>query len=118
MLVLIGALIIVVGAFVLAAINEFVDSLPGSDAGVSILAFRSWAKWYLGYPEAALKDADNALRDARKIGQAATLLLALTCTEWVHRLCRLYAEAGLLVNELVELADEKGAASRIGSGAP
>ena len=28
MLVLIGALIIVVGAFVLAAINEFVDSLP------------------------------------------------------------------------------------------
>ena len=28
MLVLIGALIIVVGAFALAAINEFVDSLP------------------------------------------------------------------------------------------
>ena len=28
MLVLIGALIIVVGAFVLAAINEFVDSSP------------------------------------------------------------------------------------------
>jgi hypothetical protein len=28
MLVLIGALIIVLGAFIMAAINEFVDSLP------------------------------------------------------------------------------------------
>ena len=33
--------------------------------------------WMLGYPEAALADADQALKDARDIGQAATLMHAL-----------------------------------------
>ena len=33
--------------------------------------------WLLGYPEAALADADQALKDAREIGQAATLMYAL-----------------------------------------
>ena len=31
----------------------------GADAGVAILGFRSWALWHLGYPEAALADADQ-----------------------------------------------------------
>ena len=42
-----------------------------------ILSYRSWALWLLGYPEAALADAEQALRDAREIGQAATLMFAL-----------------------------------------
>ena len=37
----------------------------GQDFGVSILSFRSLALWVLGYPEAALADAHNALNDAR-----------------------------------------------------
>ena len=37
-----------------------------------------WALWLLGYPEAALADAEHALKDAREIGQAATLMFALT----------------------------------------
>ena len=45
--------------------------------GVAILSFRSLALWLLGYPEAALADADHALKDAREIGQAATLMYAL-----------------------------------------
>ena len=49
----------------------------GQDVGVSILSYRSWALWFLGYPEAALADADQALKDAREIGQAATLMFAL-----------------------------------------
>ena len=44
------------------------------DARVAILSYRSWALWLLGYPEAALADADHALKDAREIGQAATLM--------------------------------------------
>ena len=44
---------------------------------VAILAYRSLALWLLGYPEAALADADDALKDAREIGQAATLMYAL-----------------------------------------
>ena len=35
------------------------------------------ALWMLGYPEAALADAEHALKDAREIGQAATLMYAL-----------------------------------------
>jgi len=34
--------------------------------------------WVLGYPEAALADADHALKDAREIGHAVTLMLALS----------------------------------------
>ena len=36
--------------------------------------------WLLGYPEAALADANHALKDAREIGQAATLMFALAPT--------------------------------------
>ena len=82
----------------------------GQDAGVSILSFRSWLLWFLGYPEAALSDADHALEDARKIGQAATLMVALACTGFTHRLARHYATASFLFDELLALAEEKGAA--------
>ena len=54
----------------------------GQDTRVSALSYRSWALWLLGYPEAALADADHAVKDAREIGQAATLMYAL-CTS--HR---------------------------------
>ena len=49
----------------------------GQDVGVAVLSYRSWALWLLGYPEAALADAEHALKDAREIGQAATLMYAL-----------------------------------------
>ena len=42
----------------------------GQDVGVSILSYRSWALCFLGYPDAALRDADAALKDARAIGHA------------------------------------------------
>jgi predicted ATPase len=44
------------------------------DVGVAILSFRSLGLWLLGYPDAALADANHALKDAREIGQAATLM--------------------------------------------
>ena len=60
----------------------------GQDVGVAILSFRSWALWLLGYPEAALADADHALKYAREIGQAATLMYALSATSLTHILLR------------------------------
>ncbi len=81
----------------------------GLDARVVILSFRSWALWLLGYPEAALADADHALEDAREIGHAATLMYALSVTNITYSLCGNYATANTLVDELVTLADEKGA---------
>ena len=79
----------------------------GQDAGVAILGFRSWLLWFLGYPEAALSDADHLLEDARNIGQAATLMVALTCTGFTHRLARHYATASLLFDELLVLRRKK-----------
>ena len=43
----------------------------GQDVGVAVLSFRSLALWILGYPDAALADADRAVADAREIGRAA-----------------------------------------------
>jgi predicted ATPase len=73
------------------------------------LSFRSLALWTLGYPAAALADADLAVRDAREIGQAATLMFALLHALRPNIQCGEYAAAARLVDELVALADEKGA---------
>jgi predicted ATPase len=46
----------------------------GQDVAVAIMSYRSLASWVLGYPTAALVDAEKALISAREIGQAATLM--------------------------------------------
>jgi predicted ATPase len=75
---------------------------------VSILAYRSWSLWLLGYPEAALRDADDALRNAREIGQAAPLMHALSHASIPHILCGNRAAAAAQAQEQVALAEEKG----------
>ena len=64
----------------------------GQDVRVAALSWRSMALWLLGYPEAALADAEHALKDARGIGQAATLMYALQ-TSLTHILCGNYASS-------------------------
>jgi predicted ATPase/class 3 adenylate cyclase len=81
----------------------------GQDAAVHALSYRSLALWSLGYPEAAKVDIDQAISDAREIGQAATLMTALNNTGVTHICCRNYAAANAELGELVALADEKGA---------
>jgi len=82
----------------------------GQDFGVSILSFRSLALWVLGYPEAALADAHNALNDAREIDYAASLMFALSFrTSFAHIQCGNYTAASAQADELVALADKKGA---------
>jgi predicted ATPase len=63
----------------------------------------------LGYPAAALADAEHALTDAREIGQAATLMYALFHASLAHIYCGNYAAANALLDELVPLADGKRA---------
>jgi tetratricopeptide (TPR) repeat protein len=59
----------------------------GQDVGVSARSFRSNGLWMLGYPEAALADTDEALKNAREIGQAPTLMFALQVTLITFLLC-------------------------------
>ena len=80
----------------------------GQDARESILSSRSLALCLLGYPDAAFADADHALKDAREIGQAATLMHALFHGSFTQIYCGNHTAAYALVDELVALADEKG----------
>ena len=79
----------------------------GHDLGVMTLCHRGIDLWLLGYPEAARADIDRALRDAREFKHAATLMYALTYNSIVNALRRDIAKAQ--ADELVALADEKGA---------
>src|SRR5271165_36154 len=79
----------------------------GQNAGVAALSFRSLALWLLGYPEAALRDADDALMIAREMGQAATLMYALAHAAITSTLCGNHVEAAAHAQQLVALAEEK-----------
>ena len=80
----------------------------GQDIRVAILSRRSLPLWALGHPEAALADAAQALKDAREIGQAATLMYALIhTTMFAHIPCGCYAAASAQSDEVVALAEEK-----------
>jgi class 3 adenylate cyclase/predicted ATPase len=81
----------------------------GQDARVAPLSYRSKALWLLGYPAAALADSDQAISDAREIGQAATLMYALGHASVTYIECGKYAKAMAVVDEVGTLAEEKGA---------
>jgi class 3 adenylate cyclase/predicted ATPase len=81
----------------------------GHDAAVAILSYRSIALGLLGYPDAAVTDASQALNNAREIGQVGTLMFALFHTWLPHFQCGRYSAAHALAEELAALAEEKGA---------
>ena len=89
--------------------HRLLASRFGQDIRVAILSYRSWTQWILGYPDLGLIDADRALKDAREIGQAATLMYALNVTSLFHMICRNFESTCAEADELVLLADEKGA---------
>jgi len=78
----------------------------GQDAGVAILSNRPLALWLLGYPEAALNDADEALNQARNIGQTATFLYALTRIAWFHLVIGNYETAASQIRELLAVTED------------
>jgi predicted ATPase len=80
----------------------------GQDVRIAILSARSLTFYLLGFPEAARADADLAVKGAREIGEATTLMYALTISSAVHLHRRDYAMANALLNEAVALADERG----------
>jgi predicted ATPase len=82
----------------------------GQDVGVSIFVYRALAHWMLGYPETALADADHALEAARENGQAGTLMYAQFHTSLTNVLCAKCTAANAQSDEVIRLADEKGAA--------
>ena len=82
----------------------------GRDVGVTLLSFRSSCVWQLGYPAASRNDAERAVKNAREMGHATTLMYALSRAATSHTFCGNYAAAHAQVDELIALADEKGKA--------
>ena len=79
----------------------------GQDPRVSILSYRPFAQWLLGFPEAALEDSDAAVKAARELGQAGTLMYALYHAAMPNLLCGNYAAGDAQTDELLALAEEK-----------
>jgi hypothetical protein len=69
-------------------LQQFAQLRPADiDVRVSILSYRALALLSLGYPDAALTDADRAVEHARDAGQSATLMYALVHASLVNVLC-------------------------------
>jgi predicted ATPase len=80
----------------------------GQDVQVASLSLRSWACCVLGFCDTALVDTQHALRDAREIGQAATLMYALLVASITSVICRKYAAAIVVLDELRVLTNQTG----------
>jgi predicted ATPase len=81
----------------------------GRDVGVTLLSFRASCVWQLGYPAASRNDAERAVKNARETGQATTLMYALFSAIVNHIRGGNSTTAHAQVDELISLADEKGA---------
>jgi predicted ATPase len=88
----------------------------GQDARVVTLCFRSLTLFCLGYPDSALGDAEQALNEARAIGHAPSLMLALTYASMVHVCSANYTTASIELNKLISLTNEKASLSWRASG--
>jgi class 3 adenylate cyclase/predicted ATPase len=84
----------------------------GQDTEGTALSYRAWASWMLGYPEAAARDAECAVKSARECGHAPTLLYALAVSPVIHMERGDYVTAKARNDELMVLAEEKGALIR------
>lgn len=78
------------------------------DIGVSALAFRSWTLWHLGYPGAAIRDADELLGAARALNQVATVAYGLFHAALPNILCGRLDAAGAQTGELLALVERHG----------
>ena len=84
--------------------------LSGRHLRVALLSFRSNCVWHLGYPAASRNDAERAVKNAREIDHAATLIYALGRVATSYTFCRDYAAAHAQLDEFIALADERGKA--------
>jgi len=71
------------------------------------MAYRSWAMWLLGYPDAAMTDVEAVLQNARNSSQASTLMYALFHSSMPEILAGKVVAAKAHGQELLSLADEK-----------
>jgi class 3 adenylate cyclase/tetratricopeptide (TPR) repeat protein len=80
----------------------------GHDVRVSAAAWRAFAAWALGDEKAALADIALTLADARDVGQAASLMFALSHASLTLLHAGRQEQARKLIDELIVVADRAG----------
>jgi class 3 adenylate cyclase/predicted ATPase len=80
----------------------------GQDLGVAALTYRSLVLYRLGYPESALRDAEDALNSAQNLGQAGSLGYAIGMGAILEVLCGRFAPAEARIEELSALSERLG----------
>jgi class 3 adenylate cyclase/predicted ATPase len=81
----------------------------GQGIGATVLAYRAWTLWPLGYPRAALRSAYDLIENGRELNHAGTLMYALFHAAVTKILCGQVTAAGTDARELIVLAEEKRA---------
>jgi class 3 adenylate cyclase/predicted ATPase len=81
----------------------------GQDNKSSALSYRAFALWLLGYPGAALAEANHALSHAREIGHAGTIMNTLPLVTIVPFWCGDNGMTEGRIDEQIALAEEKNA---------
>jgi class 3 adenylate cyclase/predicted ATPase len=83
----------------------------GQENGAAIMSWRSIASWLLGYPDAALADAERALHLAREADHLATLVYVINFSIWSYIRCGDYTTAATLADEYDPLQNQLGGSS-------
>jgi class 3 adenylate cyclase/predicted ATPase len=80
----------------------------GQDVGAASLSWRAIASWVLGYPDAALADAERAVSVARESRHSGTLIYILNFSVFPHLSCGDFVAASALIDEFAPLKDQIG----------
>ncbi|HKV55113.1 MAG TPA: adenylate/guanylate cyclase domain-containing protein [Candidatus Binataceae bacterium] len=80
----------------------------GHDPGVCCRGQLGYVLWYLGYPEQALKSAQESITLAQKLSHPYSLVMILECTTMLNQFCRNVRETQEGAETVAALAREQG----------
>jgi class 3 adenylate cyclase/predicted ATPase len=88
----------------------------GYDPGVACRSFAAYVLWYLGYPDRAVRQNEEAMALARDLSQKVSVIIAVQFAALVRHLRREGPLAGIHAASDVELATEQAHAFFLGCG--
>jgi len=88
--------------------HGFMAYLFGYDLGVLNLGFGSWAQWILGYPDQALRQLEEAMNIARKLGHPHTLAFIILGACELNWFLRNFPRIDKDTEEVVPLCEKNG----------
>ena len=83
-------------------------SLYGDDPGVTCHCFAAMSSWWLGYPDQAITDVQQAVAVAKETGNPYCETFALDFVAWIRVLRREEDAAQAAIDALMQIAPEQG----------